>query len=154
MTRPQFEESLAYIEDQCRKLGIPKPTTFAYPGYDANSKDLDLLSQRGYTFARMGGERPYDPLVDDVLHVPGINANGTDAEHVLASIKQAREGKIVVLTFHGIPDYEHEWVTTPPEVFLRYMDYLKEHNYKVIALRDLKDYIVPTEALRSEPNLR
>jgi len=148
MDRQQFQESLAYIEDKCKHFGIPRPVTFAYPGYDVNSKDLDVLPQRGYTFARMGGERPYDPLVDDALHVPGIDANGTDEAHVLESIEQAENGKIVVLTFHGIPDYEHAWVTTPPESFLKYMDYLKEHDYKVIAFRDLNQYIDPAEALK------
>jgi peptidoglycan/xylan/chitin deacetylase (PgdA/CDA1 family) len=148
MNREQFQDSLAYIEDKCKRLGIPKPVTFAYPGYDANSKDLDVLSQRGYTFARMGGERTYDPLVDDALHVPGIDANGTDEAHVLASIEQAHNGKIVVLTFHGVPDYEHDWVTTPPESFLKYMDFLKVHHYTVIALRDLNQYIDPAQALK------
>jgi peptidoglycan/xylan/chitin deacetylase (PgdA/CDA1 family) len=148
MNRQQFQESLAYIEDKSAQMGIPRPVTFAYPGYDANSKDLDVLSQRGYTFARAGGERPYDPLVDDALHVPGIDANGTDEAQVLASIEQAHDGKIVVLTFHGVPDYEHDWVTTSPESFLKYMEFLKVHHYTVIAFRDLDQYIDPTEALR------
>jgi peptidoglycan/xylan/chitin deacetylase (PgdA/CDA1 family) len=152
MNRQQFQESLAYIEEKCKKLGIPKPVTFAYPGYDAKSKDLDVLSERGYTFARMGEERPYDPLVDDALHVPGIDANGTDEAHVLGSIEQAHNGKIVVLTFHGIPDYEHAWVTTPPGSFLKYMEYLKVHKYTVIALRDLNKYIDPAEGLRVGAN--
>jgi len=148
MTREQFQESLAYIEKKCKEFGIPKPVTFAYPGYDARSEDLDVLPHGGYIFARMGGERPYDPLTDDAMHVPGINANGTDEAHVLESIGKAHDGKIVVLTFHGVPDYEHPWVTTAPNSFLRYMDFLKVHHYKVIALRDLNQFVDPAEALK------
>jgi peptidoglycan/xylan/chitin deacetylase (PgdA/CDA1 family) len=147
MTRDQFEDSLSYIEKKCAEFQIPKPITFAYPGYDAKSKDLDVLTERGYIFARTGLERPYDPTVDNPLLVPGINANGTDTDHVLDAIRKAQNGKIVVLTFHGIPDYEHAWVTTPPQAFLTYMDFLKTHHYKVIAMRDLQQYIDPQAAL-------
>jgi len=148
MSREQFRDSLAYIEEKCKSYRIPKPITFAYPGYDARSKDLDVLTERGYTFARAGLERPYDPLTDNALLVPGFNANGTDPDHVLDVIKQAHDGKIVVLIFHGIPDYEHPWVTTPPELFARYMQYLHDNGYKVIAMRDLAKYVDPRDAAR------
>jgi peptidoglycan/xylan/chitin deacetylase (PgdA/CDA1 family) len=152
MSREQFQASLAYIEEKCKSYGIPKPVTFAYPGYDARSNDLDVLTQRGYTFARAGLERPYDPLKDNALLVPGFNANGTDPGHVLDVIRQAHDGKIVVLTFHGIPDYEHPWVTTPPELFAQYMQFLHENRYKVIAMRDLAKYVDPEKAMQIKPS--
>jgi peptidoglycan/xylan/chitin deacetylase (PgdA/CDA1 family) len=151
MSRKQFEDSLAYIEEKCKSYGIPKPVTFAYPGYDARSKDLDVLTERGYIFARAGLELTYDPLKDNPLLVPGFNANGTDPDHVTDVIKQAHDGKIVVLTFHGIPDYEHPWVTTPPELFARYMQFLHKNRYKVIAMRDLARYVDPSTSLQIEP---
>ena len=141
MSREQFHKSLVYIEDKCKIYGIRKPVTFAYPGYDARSKDLDVLTERGYVFARIGGERAYDPLSDNPLLVPGFNANGTDPSRVFDAIKQARDGKVVVLIFHGIPDYEHPWVTTPPQLFAQYMEFLHKNRYKVIAMRDLAKYI-------------
>jgi peptidoglycan/xylan/chitin deacetylase (PgdA/CDA1 family) len=155
MSREQFHESLAYIEDKCKAYGIRKPVTFAYPGYDARSKDLDVLTERGYVFARIGGERAYDPLSDNPLLVPGFNANGTDPVRVFDAIKQARDGKVVVLIFHGIPDYEHPWVTTPPQLFAQYMEFLHKNRYKVIAMRDLTKYIGPDapeqDTLRNSP---
>lgn len=147
MNRTQFEEALAYIEEKCKQYGIPTPITFAYPGYDTRSKDLDVLTKRGYIFARAGKERPYDPLSDNALLVPGINANGDNPQHVLDAIQQAHDGKIVVLTFHGIPDYEHPWVTTPPALFKKYMKFLHDHRYTVISMRDLQRYIDPAAAL-------
>lgn len=147
MNRQQFEDSLAYIEEKCRQWGIRKPTTFAYPSYDTGSKDLDVLTERGYIFARAGREVPYDPLTDNALLVPGIDAYGTDPQKILDAIRQAHDGKIVVLTIHGIPDYEHPWVTTPPELFRQYMEFLHKNRYKVIAMRDLARYIDPAQAL-------
>jgi hypothetical protein len=108
---------------------------------------LDVLTERGYIFARAGREVPYDPLTDNALLVPGIDAYGTDPQKILDAIRQAHDGKIVVLTIHGIPDYEHPWVTTPPELFRQYMDFLHRNHYKVIAMRDLAQYIDPAQAL-------
>lgn len=55
-------------------------------------------------------------------------------------------GKIVVLTFHGVPDLDHPWVHTPPEAFVRYMDYLRDEGCMVIAMRDLVKYVAPAGA--------
>jgi peptidoglycan/xylan/chitin deacetylase (PgdA/CDA1 family) len=154
MTRAQFSDSLDYIEKKCKSLGISKPVTFAYPGYDVRSKDLDLLTGYGYLFARAGGERPYNPVQDNALLVPGINANGTDANHVIDALKQASGGKIVVLTFHGIPDKEHPWVSTPPELFKKYMQYLHKNQYTVIAMRDLSLYVDPAQAAQLNPPVK
>jgi peptidoglycan/xylan/chitin deacetylase (PgdA/CDA1 family) len=148
MSRDQFRESLTYIEDKARSYGIPAPVTFAYPGYDVHSKDLDLLTERHYLFARAGGERPYDPLRDNALLIPGINGNGVDEAHVIDALSKARDGKIVVMTFHGVPDAEHPWVSTDPKAFERYMRYLYENHYVVIAMRNLTTYIDPAEAMK------
>ena len=55
----------------------------------------------------------------------------------------ATDGNIAILTFHGVPDLEHPWVHTEPELFEAYMAYLAENDYSVIALRDLTDYVNP-----------
>jgi len=46
-----------------------------------------------------------------------------------------------VLTIHGVPDYAHDWVNTPPELFAGYLRFLQDNYYTVIALRDLKKYV-------------
>jgi len=50
-----------------------------------------------------------------------------------------------VLTFHGVPDVKHPWVNTDPAVFRRYMKYLKDNKYTVVAMRDLAKFADPTK---------
>jgi len=48
-----------------------------------------------------------------------------------------------------VPDLEHPWVNTPPGLFKEYLQYLSDHQYKVISLRELKNYINANEAIRT-----
>ena len=57
--------------------------------------------------------------------------------------EQARDGRIAVLQFHGVPDTAHDWVSSSQQNFEAYMKYLKLEGYTVIALRDLKKYVDP-----------
>ena len=68
---------------------------------------------------------------------------------MMDSFQEARDGKIVVLTIHGVPDIEHPWVNTPPDLFEEYLQWFSEHNYKVIALRDLGKYIRVKKAMKT-----
>jgi len=45
------------------------------------------------------------------------------------------------MQFHGVPDVVHPWVHTPPERLREYMTYLKENDFRCIAVRDLETYI-------------
>ena len=58
----RFVAELKYIENKCAEYHIPKPISFAYPGYDTSPKALPVLKAAGYVFARQGLNRPYDPL--------------------------------------------------------------------------------------------
>ena len=53
----------------------------------------------------------------------------------------ARDGRIAVLQFHGVPDGEHPWVNTPRERFEEYMAWLHAEGFTVIAMRDLARYV-------------
>ncbi|MBC7891669.1 MAG: polysaccharide deacetylase family protein, partial [Sphingobacteriaceae bacterium] len=141
LSGPQFTAELDSLEARCRTYGIRRPETFAYPGYDTSPTALEVLRNKGYHFARVGGARPYDPATDDPLLIPSFSTTGTDQERVLNALKQAGPGKIVVLTIHGVPDYAHDWVNTPPELFAGYLKFLHDNQYTVIALRDLKKYV-------------
>ena len=148
LSREQVISQLKYIEDKCDSLHIKTPSTFAYPGYDLSLPVMGILSERGYQFARAGGSRAYDPLTDHPLLVPSWAMTSGNKQQIMESFNEACDGKIVVLTIHGVPDIEHSWVNTPPELFREYLQYLNDHHFKVIALRDLHKYIDVKEALK------
>ena len=148
LTRKQFINELNYIENKCDSMDIPKPTNFAYPGYALSDSAINILQQRGYQFARAGGSRVYDPLTDHPLLVPSWAMTANNKQQIMEAFKEARNGKIVVLTIHGVPDIEHSWVSTPPELFKEYLEYLHENHFNVIALKDLNRYIDVKIALK------
>jgi hypothetical protein len=92
------------------------------------------------------GEIQVGPLLDPTRNSPLLIPTTGDAypdwtlEHFKKVVAGAKDGKIVVLQFHGVPDSVHPWVNTPPEMFRQYMAYLKENGYHVIAMRDLLPY--------------
>lgn len=137
------------VEGRCRRGHIRKPVTFAYPGYDVHPTATAVLAARGYRFARAGGSRPYDPATDHPALVPSFSIAGLPREKVLAALAQARAGRIVVLTVHGVPDTAHDWVTTDPGLFEEYLRYLRDNHYRVVALRDLARYVNWPEAQRT-----
>jgi peptidoglycan/xylan/chitin deacetylase (PgdA/CDA1 family) len=142
----KVEYQLKYIDNKCDSMGIAKPLTFAYPGYGLDSVIVDYLGKRGFIFARAGDDRPYDPLDDHPLLVPSWAMTSKNKEQIMNAFTMAKDGKIVVLTIHGVPDIEHPWVNTPPELFREYLEFLRTNSYKVISLRDLAEYVNMDEA--------
>lgn len=154
LSKAQFMEELNYIEDKCNSLGIEKPSNFAYPGYNLSLPVMDILHENGYKFARAGGSRAYDPLNDYPLLVPSWATNGNNKEQIMKAFNEANNGKVVILTIHGVPDVEHPWVNTPPELFKEYLQYLSDNHFKVISLRDLNNYINVDQAIKKiVPNM-
>ncbi len=134
-----FKEEIEYIDRKCELLHIPKPVNFAYPGYITDSSKIEILKQLGYVTARTGGSRVYRPGKDDPFYVPSFTPVD-DLNKALNAIRQAKDGDIVILTIHGVPDITHDWVSTSPEVFEAYIKYLKDNHYKVVSMRDLQNY--------------
>lgn len=149
LTDEKILEQLSYIEMKCDSMGISKPTTFAYPGYSLSLPVLKLLQEKGYQFARAGGSRAYDSLNDHPLLVPSWAMNDENKPLMMEAFGEANSSKIVVLTIHGVPDAEHPWVNTSPELFREYLQYLSENHFKVIALRDLKKYVDVKKAMKT-----
>ncbi len=149
LTTDQIVEQLSYIDQKCDSMGIAKPTTFAYPGYSLSIPVMNILQEKDYQFARAGGSRAYDPTTDHPLLVPSWAMNSTNKQQIMEALGEARDGKIVVLTIHGVPDVEHPWVNTPPELFREYLQYLSENHFKVIAFRDLAKYINAKKAMKT-----
>ena len=154
---------LAAIAERCREHGIPQPISFAWPGNAFHTSALPVLRAAGIRFARRGGEPEvpykegggiaYEPGLDHPLLIPTTgDARPTwTLDDLKRSIARAGKGTIAVLQFHGVPDGEHPWVNTPRERFEEYMHWLHQGGYRVIALRDLANYIdetaVPTKPL-------
>jgi peptidoglycan/xylan/chitin deacetylase (PgdA/CDA1 family) len=151
MNQQQLAAELDSVEQRCQAYRIPRPVTFAYPGYDTAPTATALLPNRGYQLARAGGSRAYEPTTDHPLLIPSFSTSGTDKQKVLDALQQAKDGRIVVLTVHGVPDLAHDWVTTPPALFEEYLRYLHEQHYKVIALREVARYVNVAEAQRTIP---
>ena len=157
LSKEKILAELEHIEKRCKEHGILLPKTFCYPGWRHSRAAAEVLAKKGYLFARRGSgpELPeeqdrglaYDPTDDHPLLVPTTGASGPNWgwDEFLGAVKQARGGKICVLTFHGVPASIHPWVNTTPADFARYMKYLHDEKYTVIAMRDLQKYVVPRE---------
>ncbi len=151
LTHAQLTAELDSLEARCAANGIPTPFNFAYPGYAIHPLAYEVLGEKGYHFARIGGDRAYDPLKDHPYLLPSFSTLKDNREVILKGLKEAKDGKIVILTVHGVPDYAHDWVTTPPLLFEEYLNYLRDNAYTVLSLRDLDQYINPREASRLIP---
>lgn len=154
-TVDQLAEQLEAINAQCKRHGIPRPVTLAYPGNATTPRALAILAEEGIQFARRGGspEYPYEkgrgfgyePGLDHPLLIPSAGDARPDweLEDFTRAVGQASQGRIAVMQFHGTPDTAHAWVNTPREKFEAYMKYLATHEFKVISMRGLKRYVDP-----------
>lgn len=136
----RLEEELGYIERKCDSLGIPKPISFAYPGYSTAPSAIPVLKAHGYAFARTGNDRPYFPATDDPLLMPSFTPND-NAQSAISAINRANGDSIVIFTIHGVPDTVHPWVNTSIETFETYIKYLKDNHITVMSMRELQKYL-------------
>jgi len=162
-TLSRLDEQLEGIDRQCTAHGIPKPVTFAWPGNATTPKAFQILQERGILFARRGGapEYPYEKGrgfafeggQDHPLLLPSAGDARPDwtLPDFIRAVKQARDGKVSILQFHGVPDTAHSWVSSTRANFEAFMKYLKLEGYTVIALRDLQNYVNP-QVVPADPN--
>jgi len=136
------------------KPKVPRPVSFAYCGNTFGPEAVQRLRELGFKFARRG-EMPearygtleigatYDPKRHHPLLIPttGDAYPNWSLEHLKEVVARATNGQIVVLQFHGAPDVAHPWVHTLPDRLREYLAYLKENNFRCIAVRDLEPYI-------------
>jgi len=148
---------LALVERELHKVGVPRPTSFAWCGDHFSTEAVQNLGDLGYKLARRGTEPEvpfgdttetgptYDPKKQHPLLIPttGNDYPGWTLENFRKVAECARPGQIVVYQFHGVPD-PHPWVNCPPERFREYMEYLKKEGYRVVALRDVEQYMPKT----------
>lgn len=154
---------LAGLEEGLARVGVPTPVSYAYPGDGFSPGALEVLTARGYRFARRGSgpESPWeeaglgpawDPKVHHPLLVPtaATSRGHWTMEELDRALALARPGVAVVFQFHGVPSTANPEVDTPPERFVEFLDRLTEGGYRVLALRDLDPY-VDRENLPEDP---
>lgn len=149
----ELEEQLEAINTRCIAQGIPRTTSFGYPGNSITPEALPVLAKLGVRFARRGGAPEfeyregrgfaYEPGLDHPLLIPSAGDARPDwtLDDFIAAVNQARHGSIAVLQFHGIPDTAHGWVSTTALQFDSYMNHLAKNGYTAIAMRDLAKYV-------------
>lgn len=159
-TKEQFLDDLEYIEKRCKEHGIPVPKTFCYPGYQFSRAAVEVLAEKNYLFARRGYTPElsyketgriglvYNPKEDHPLLIPTTAASGPTCGYkdLVCATQMAKDGKITVLPFHGVPDIDHPWVHTDPAVFEKFMKYLYDNGYTVIAMHELVRYVDLTKS--------
>lgn len=157
-TLSKLEEQVEAINKQCEAHGIPRATSFAYPGNAITPEAIPILKKLGIRFARRGGAPEYEyregrgfayePGLDHPLLIPSAGDARPDwtLENFIAAVDQAKFGRIAVLQFHGVPDTAHSWVNTSPQNFDAYMSYLAKNHFQVIAMRELAKYVDPALA--------
>lgn len=141
-TPEQLAADVEFIEQRCAEHGIPRPISFCYPGYQTSDAAVKLLRERGYNYARAGGAKAFDPAKDHPLTMPQAFDGKPEStlDQFKAAVALAKDGQVVVMTFHGVPDIQHPWVNTEPTKFESYMNHLKEQGCQVIAMRDLNRF--------------
>jgi peptidoglycan/xylan/chitin deacetylase (PgdA/CDA1 family) len=144
---------IQYINDRCLEHGIPRPVSFAYPGNAIHKSGPNLLGELGFTWARRGGapEFPYEDgrgssFVSGKDHTRLLPSAGDARPHwtlddFKRALNTAQDGSIPIIQFHGVPDRDHPWVSTRPEMFEAYMNHLEQENYTVLALKDLASQV-------------
>ena len=131
LTKEQVLSEVEGIERHCKEYGVPIPTTFVYPGFRDSLEIARVLLVKGYLFARRGvtpefpddgyGARgpAYDPQKQHPLLVPATGYAGPhwNLHDLKWAVVQARNGKIAILNFHGVPYPRAPWVSIEPKVF-------------------------------------
>lgn len=135
----EIKKEISYIDKKCKEFGIPKPISFAYPGNRNDSISQRVLKEMGYKYARAGGSKLYNSTTDSLLAVPSYTVISSDKyfERVTKALRNLKQGEVIVLTFHGVPDLIHPDYSTTVENLKEILQLIKEKKYKVVAMRNL-----------------
>lgn len=139
LSRAEMVNEIAFVELKCKENGIPKPISFAYPGNRTDSLSQVVLKEMGYRYARSGGSKLYDTFSDPSWLIPSFTMGSSDKlrARTLTALKELKPGQTLVFTIHGVPDLAHPDYSTSSFHFIEYLDFMRDHNFKVIAVRDL-----------------
>ncbi len=149
------DEEILKVENELKKVGVRKPVSFSWPGNHFGPETLKILRKLGYKFARrgpqpgipssevLGAGELYDPKKNDPLLIPssGLAVPSWTLEDFKKIVAPAKNGEIVVLQLHGVPDNRHPVCSTPAKIFKEFVEYLSKEKFNVIAMRDLEKYV-------------
>jgi len=150
-----LEQEVRELEAGLKKVGVPKPVSFSWPGNHFGPQAAKRLRELGYRFGRRGTvpDVPpnvpvvgmgalYEPTKHDSMLIPsgGLAIPSWTLDDFKKVTAPASRGKVLVFQFHGTPDGAHPFCSTPPELFAEFLDYLKADGFTVIAMRDLGRY--------------
>ena len=62
-------------------------------------------------------------------------------ERTMKTLQVVQPGQITIFTIQGVPDIAHPDYTTSQEAFIQHPDFMKTHQFGVIALKDLQKYL-------------
>jgi peptidoglycan/xylan/chitin deacetylase (PgdA/CDA1 family) len=141
ISNDSFKSEMLYIERTCDSLKIPKPTSMAYPDYITDATKIPVINRLGYSTARVGGNRAYNPVYDGDYYIPSFILHAHNEQEIIDAFANAKGGHIVVLTVHGVPDLAHDALSTTPSVFENCMKFLHDNHYIVVSMRGLAGYV-------------
>lgn len=130
------ESEIIRLEERLAAIGISRPVTFAYPGGPYRQYAAEMLKSRGYLAARTTEQHDFVFGRDDPMRFPSFSVVGNNGAFE-QGLEIALSGGLTSLVYHGVPDFLHPWVDTPPEIFTDQMHRLSAAKIKVIALRTL-----------------
>jgi hypothetical protein len=152
---------IKWIEVKFASLGLPKPVSLSYPGFNRNAKTMEIARKMGYMYARGGCEKEtsyhdyqegafgggYDYAWDNQFNVPcSLFGKKFGHNEFVESLSKIKEREMGVYCIHGFTGDGHiggaldEFSDISKEDFDRCLDYLYVNDYKVIALRDAINY--------------
>ena len=139
-------------EDECRREvtelnraltahGIPQPKSFAYPGGPYAGCAAQWLGEYGLLCARTT-EKTLWTTSTDPMRIGSFSVNAKEEENLHLALSclaaTAEDSCAAVLTYHGVPELAHPWCGTPPEMFRRHMQILRDSGYRVVNMEECR----------------
>ena len=121
--------------------GIPAPESFAYPGGPYAAGAARYLGEYGLRCARTTGKMLWKHDTD-LMNVASYSINRYEEDNfriALSSLAAADgEPAAAVLVYHGVPDIAHPHCDTPPEMFRRHMEILRDGGFRVMSMGECR----------------
>ena len=151
-------EHIQWMECKFYDLGLLKPVSLSYPGFNRNIHTMEIVRRMGYRYARGGCDKVidyhdyqegafgggFDLAWDNQFNIPsslfGKKFRFLQFKNSLSFIK---ENEIGVYCVHGFEGDGHiggaldEFTDISEQDFRLCLNYLHKKDYKVIALRDV-----------------